>query len=149
MSESREQLERRSEAAFAASPWRDPRGEYRALLKRLRERDAAAFEDAVAAYESEVASRLADESADPIAAWLAYGRRLAQVAGGGRTMRIDEEGRAEEATDTVEPARPVLMLHLPADESAAAFIVAAPREPSAAQRAAVALLADGAQALPR
>ena len=146
MSESREQIERRTDAAFANSEWQDPRADYRALLKRLRERDAAAFEEAVRAYEEAVVARLGDSSVDPVAAWIEYGRRLAHIAGGGRTVRIDDAGRAADATET-EAAEPELLLHLPADEAAPAIVVVAPREPSAAQRATAALLAGGAQAL--
>lgn len=147
MSETKESTERRTDAAFAASPWQDPRDDYRAMLRRLRDRDAAAFEEAVGAYESGVVRALADAAVDPVLAWLEYGRRLAQIAGGGRTLSIDRDGRAGVATQ-VEPDHPALLLHLPADETAPAFVVAAPREPSPAQRATVALLAAGAQALP-
>lgn len=148
MSDSKEAVERRTDEAFAASPWQDPRAEYRALLRQLRERNAAAFEEAVRAYETGVVARLGDGTVDPVAAWLGYGRRLAQNAGGGRTVRIDEDGRAHALGDDEIPAEPALLLQLPAEESAPAFVVAAPREPSPAQRATVALLVAGAQLLP-
>ncbi|HEX6587680.1 MAG TPA: hypothetical protein VF039_01555 [Longimicrobiales bacterium] len=147
MSETKEAIERRTDAAFAASVWQDPRAEYRALLKRLREHDSALFEEAVRAYESTVAGRLAeDERADPVGAWIEYGRSLAQLAGGGRIVAIDSDGRATEAPTGSLSA--TLLLQLPTDESVPAFVVAAPRETSAAQRATAALLAAGAQALP-
>ena len=147
MSDAREAIERRTDAAFAASAWQDPRAEYRALLKRLRERDSTLFEDAVRAYDATVVSRLADdERADPVGAWIEYGRRLAQIAGGGRTVAIDGDGRALDAPS--EPLPATLLLHLPADEGAPALVVAAPRDASPAQQATVALLAAGAQALP-
>lgn len=148
MSDAKEAVERRSDEAFAASAWQDPRADYRAMLRQLRERNTPAFEEAVRAYETGVVARLGDGSADPVAAWLGYGRRLASIAGGGRTVRIDEDGRAQGLGDDDAPAEPALLLQLPADESAPAFVVAAPREPSAAQRATVALLVAGAQLLP-
>ena len=147
MSDAKEQIDRRSEEAFARSAWRDPRTDYRAMLRHLRERDAAGFENAVREYDARVATKLAeDASADPVAAWLAYGRRLADLIGGGRTVRVDADGRSE-ADDGGDA--PALLLHLPADESATAIVVAEPREPSPAQRASIALLADRRTALPQ
>lgn len=146
MSETKEALERRTDEAFARSAWADPRAAYRALLRRLREHDAAAFESALSEYESRVVSRIQDPAADPVACWLDYGRRLAQLAGGGRSVRVDADGRSE--SDDGAAAAPALLLQLPADESASAIVIAQPREPSAAQRATAALLADRHQALP-
>lgn len=148
MSETKEAIERRTDDAFAASAWQDPRAEYRALLRRIRERDTAAFDDAVRLYETRVVAALADDAVDPVAAWLDYGRRLAQLAGGGRAVTVDEQGRAGELRSDAPIIAPTLLLQLPADESAAAFVVAVPREPSPAQLATMALLAAGAQTLP-
>lgn len=144
--ESKEAVERRTAEAFERSAWQDPRAEYRDLLRRLRGQDGAAFERAVLEYEATVVERLTDPSVDPVAAWLGYGERLAGWLGHGRTMRIDAEGRASEV-EPASTAEPALLLHLPAEESAAAIVVASPRQPSAAQRAAVALLAEGRAAL--
>ena len=146
MSETKEQIEQRTDAAFEQSPWRDPRADYRMLLRRLRERDTAAFESAVAEYDARVIGPLSDPTVDPVAAWLEYGRKLADIAGGGRLVRIDREGRSE--TGAESGAEPMLLLHLPADETAAAIVVAEPREPSPAQRAAKLLLAESRQSLP-
>ena len=142
----RELVERRSDEAFARSEWQDPRADYRALLRRLKEQDSAAFESAVREYDERVAARLRDERADPVRAWLDYGLRLAQLAGGGRTVSIDADGRSTELPEA-GPTAPALLLHLPADEAAAAIVVGAPREPSGAQRAAVMLLAERRTAL--
>ena len=146
MSESKEALERRTDEAFAGSAWADPRAAYRSLLRRLRENDAGLFESALAEYEARVVSRLQDPTTDPVACWLDYGRRLAALAAGGRCVRVDAEGRS--AADDGDATEPVLLLQLPADEGASAIIVAQPREPSPAQRATVALLADRQQTLP-
>ncbi|HUF11970.1 MAG TPA: hypothetical protein VMN78_02595 [Longimicrobiales bacterium] len=137
----KEAADRRTDEAFARSRWADPRGEYRVILRQLRERDEAAFEDAVREYEAAVSARLSDASVDPVPAWLAYGQRLAGRIGGGRTVGIDESGRASDVDDL--PAEPTLLLHLPAAEGARAIVVARPREPSAAQRATLAVLAEG------
>lgn len=161
----KEAVERRTDEAFAASAWEDPRADYRGLMRRLREHDAAAFEAAISDYEATVVEPLRDTGIDPVAAWLAYGERLAARVGGGRTVRIDREGRSKDAPDG-EPAHgassrdsaagsrqpgvtdpPPLLLHLPADETTPAIVVARPRQPSNAQAAAVALLAEGRTAL--
>jgi len=89
---------------------------------------------------------LVDESGDPVPAWLGYGERLAALVGGGRTVSVDEAGRSRPLEGI--PAEATLLLHLPADEATPALVVASPREPSAAQRATVALLAERRQALP-
>jgi hypothetical protein len=144
--QSREMIERRSDEAFAVSGWQDPRAEYRALLRRLKEQAPAAFDSAVHEYEARVASRLGDESVEPVGAWLDYGVRLAELLGGGRTVAVDADGRSAPVDGS--PAEPTLLLHLPADDTAAALVVAGPREPSAAQHATIALLAERRQALP-
>ena len=146
MSESKESIEGRTDEAFERSAWRDPRADYRALLRQLREQDAALFESAVVEYETRVAGRLADAAVDPVAAWLDYGRRLAELAGRGRTIRIDETG-VSVGDDPADPS-PALLIHLPADEGAAAIVIAEPRDASSAQRATIALLAERRSSLP-
>ena len=143
----KEAIDRRSEEAFAGSAWLDPRADYRELLRRLKEADAVAFASAVREYEAGVVERLADPTADPVAAWLGYGERLAARLGRGRTVEIDAEGRAADATAAGPAEHATLLLHLPADESARAIVVGAPREPSHAQRATLALLVEGRAAL--
>lgn len=147
MSDMKDAAERATEEAFERSPWRDPRAGYRALLRHLRERDADAFGEAVADYEARVVAPVASGSVDPVRAWLAFGTRLAERLGGGRTVRIDPNGLEIGTSDT--PVEPIdLLLHLPADESARALPVAIPREITPAQQATLALLAEGRQALP-
>ena len=143
--ESKDAVERRTEQAFERTGWQDPRAHYRALLRRLKQSETTRYDAAVQAYRSSVEARLQDVNADPVAAWLEYGRRLAELMAGGRAVRIDRDGVA--AAD--EPGtEPTLLLQLPADESAPAIVIALPREPSPAQRATVVLLVDGRQNLP-
>lgn len=151
--ESKVATDRRTEAAFARSPWQDPRADYRVMLRRLREDDPAVFETAVRDYEDAVVARLGDEALDPVEVWLSYGERLAALVGRGRLVRIDASGKASDAP-TADPADPSpaacpLLLHLPALESTPAIVVAAPRDPSPAQRASLALLVEGRTAAPR
>jgi hypothetical protein len=143
----KEAIDRRSEDAFARSTWLDPRADYRDLLRRLKESDTAAFASAVREYEAAVVERLADPAADPVAAWLGYGVRLAGWLGGGRTVEIDAAGRAAEMGAIDRAERATLLLHLPAAEGARAIVIASPREPSEAQRATLALLVEGRAAL--
>lgn len=139
----REAIEERSGQAFARSAWSDPRAEFRTMLRRLKEIDESAFESAVREYETTVVERLADAAADPVTAWLGYGERLAASLGRGRTVSIDAEGRAADVAGDWTARQAALLLHLPKDEDARALVVACPREPSAAQRAARDLLAEG------
>lgn len=141
-------IDQRTDDAFARSVWQDPRAEYRLLLRRLKEKDAAAFDGAVREYESSVASRLVDPAVDPVRAWLGYGVRLAGWLGaGGRTVEIDADGRATTLLAAEPGLEPALLLHLPANEGGRAILVALPRQASPAQRATLALLAEGRLAL--
>lgn len=142
----REAVDRRTDEAFARSGWRDPRLDYRDLLRRLKERDETSFRNAVHDYEAEVVERLSDPATDPVAAWLEYGARLAALVGGGRTVAIDRDGRSSEAPGAT-PGVGTLLLHLPANAGAGGIVVACPREPSDAQAATIALLAEGKTAL--
>lgn len=147
MSGDRDEAERRTEAAFAAGSYRDPRADYRAHLRALRARDVRAFERAVGAYEELVRSIV--EGADPEREWLRYGSRLARETPG-RTVGVDVEGRAEPWHEPVgheRAGRPHLVLHLPEDGRQPAWPLAVPRSPSAAQAASLALLVEGRQEL--
>ena len=141
----REAAERRTEEAFARSGWADPRADYRAMLRRLKEQNPTQFASAVADYDDSVVGRLADANADPVAAWLSYGMRLAGWCAGGRTVRIDADGRRAEPGAGFES--PALLIQLPAEETGRAMVVAAPRQLSAAQAATIALLVEGRLAL--
>lgn len=137
----RDEVERLTEAAFADSPLEDPRARYREHLRALRSRDAAAFEAAVARYESELMPAVAAEGGDVVGAWREYGRALAELSGAGRTVAVDEQGRAASWEGEGEAT---LVLHVPDDATVPPLVVAAPRNPSPAQKATIALLVEGA-----
>jgi hypothetical protein len=125
---------------------RDPREYYRGLLKELKGRDADAYQGAVARYEEAVVSAIA-AGADPLAAWLAFGVELARIVGGpGRTVVVDETGRAAELDGP--PTWQAMVLHLPEARGARGLPVGLPPELSSAQRATVDLLVHGKVRLP-
>lgn len=135
----------RLEEALAASGARDPREFYRIRLRELRERDRAAYDQAVAHYRDTLIPSIA-EGADPLAAWTEYGRRLAELHGPGRTMSVDASGRA---TPYAAPADPEhLVLHLPKDSREPALLVGLPIRLSPAQRATYDWLVQGRNQLP-
>lgn len=132
----------RLEAALQDADHADPRPLYRPALRYLRDRNPDAFQDALRYYEGELIPAVAGE-ADPLAAWLDYGRRLARALGTGRLVELDSTGRARPVGDP-EDARG-LVLHLPDDGSAPALALRRPRDPSKAQQAAFELLVQGRQ----
>jgi hypothetical protein len=127
------------EAALEAHGARDPREFYRERLRDLKEADAAAYEQAVTYYRDTLIPSIADESAEPLDAWTEYGRRLAVALAPGRTVRIDETGRAHPYE---RPSRTDLVLQLP-DGKGRAVLVALPSTLTPAQRATYDVLVSG------
>lgn len=126
--------------ALEARGLADPRPLYRALLRQLREADAAAYEEAVRRYEEELAP--ADESRGErtLAAWLAYGSWLAGRLCPGRRVAVDRQGRARDLEGDEVPEG-ALLLHIPDTRKRRALALAAPRDPSGPQDATLELLA--------
>lgn len=118
----------------------DPRALYRERLRELRERDEQAFSRAVEHYESRLVPAVAEESSDPLAEWLEYGRLLAELTTPGETVQIDPTGRASPYSPPVPHDR--LVLHLPASAREKAIPVGLPISMSPAQRAAFDLLVE-------
>jgi hypothetical protein len=114
----------------------DPRPPLRERLKRLRETHPEAFASAVAYYESTVLPALA--GADAVSAWVDYGRFLGELTAPGELTRIDADGRASAFQPPLTTG--TLVLFIPEDGAAEVLPAVAPRQPSAAQRAAVELL---------
>lgn len=137
----RDRADARLEKALESAGLRDPRGPYRSWLRALRERDVASFDEARRHYEERVVPRIATEEADPLAEWLAYGVRLAELSGPGRLVEIDASGRARTATEPLPKDRVVLYLPDAPREPARALNL--PLRLSAAQRANHDLLVEG------
>jgi hypothetical protein len=130
------------EAALAASGARDPREFYRERLRELKRTRPQEYESAVAYYTGTLIPEVASGERDPVEAWSEYGRRLAVALAPGRTVGIDETGRAH-PWEGSEPDR--LVLHLPDESGARVLLVGLPPTLSDAQRATYDVLVAGKQ----
>lgn len=111
---------------------------YRALLKRLKSRDAAAYEEAVARYRDRVEPAVEDPGRDPVEVWLAYGRWLAERLSPGEVRAVGPDGRADPVGDGAPPGS--LLLHLPDDRKERAICLAMPAAPTDPQKETADLL---------
>jgi hypothetical protein len=140
-SELRDQANQRFEEALERTGARDPREFYRQRLRELRERSPEAYRRAIEYFETRLVPAVAAENSDPFQEWLEYGRVLARLVADGRTVQIDESGRARDY------ARPVpldhLVLHLPVSSREPILLVGLPNRLSPAQRATYELLVTG------
>lgn len=133
----RTRAEGRLEEAARSHGIVDPRPPYRDRLRRLRESQRDAFDRAIEHYEQQVLPALAD--AAPLNAWIDYGRYLAQLEGPGRTVRIEQDGRA---TTWSADAPPGLVLFIPEDTASDVLVLSQPLKPSDAQEATLRLLVE-------
>jgi hypothetical protein len=113
---------------------------YRALLRKLKSLDAAAYEEAVARYREDVEATETTSDTDPAAVWLAYGCWLAGRIEPGSLTTIADNGRAE-ATTEPPPLGPML-IHLPEATNRRGFVLAMPSKATPAQRETAALLCE-------
>ncbi len=133
------------EAALEAAGARDPREFYRERLRELKRVNADEYETAVTYYRETLIPGVGGGTADPLDAWMEYGRRLASALAPGRTMSVDETGLAHPYEG---PDRDRLVVHLPDDKGGRALLVGLPPTLSAAQRATYRVLVEGKQRLP-
>jgi hypothetical protein len=113
---------------------------YRALLRKLKSLDAAAYEEAVARYREDVEAAETTSDVDPLEVWLAYGCWLAEKIETGSLMTIADNGRAEAATETPQPGP--MLIHLPEAMNRRGFVLAMPSNATPAQRETAALLCE-------
>ena len=142
MTDPRNRADARLETALRDTDRQDPRPHYRRALKYLRDRNPDAFQDALRYFEEELIPAVAGE-ADPLEAWLGYGRHLARSLGDGRLVELDSTGRARPVNDPTTARG--LVLHIPDDASTPPLVLRCPTEPSKAQQAALELLVEGRQ----
>jgi hypothetical protein len=135
----RQRADARLEEALARDQLADPRPHFRDRLRLLRERNPAAFEQAIGYFENTLIPHVA-EGGEAAAAWLEYGRRLGELAGGGEIVAVDETGRARPLRGEAEAA--ALLLHVPEDPATPVLALRSPAQPSAAQRATLDLLVN-------
>jgi len=134
------QADRALEAALEISGARDPREFYRERLRDLKQADPDGYQDAVAHYRDTLIPSVADGSAAPLDAWTEYGRRLAEALSPGRTVSIDESGKAHPYQG---PDLSRLILHVPEHTGTRALLVGLPPALSPAQRATFDVLVSG------
>ena len=120
-------------AALAETGGRDPRDYYRDRLAELKQSSPAGYANIVAYYEDTLIPSIVEEEADPIAAWLAFGVRLAEATAPGRAVAVDREGRSSPYSPPGEQVD--MFLHLPEDRRTRTLLVGLPPEPSGPQMA--------------
>lgn len=130
------------EAALAETGARDPRDFYRERLRELKRTHPEDYQRAVSYYTDTLLPEVAEGRRDPLVAWTEYGRRLAEALAPGRTVSIDDSGRAR-PFETSAPDG--LIVHLPDDKGVRALVVSLPRSLSASQRATYDVLVAGKQ----
>ncbi len=135
----------RYETALEQSGARDPREYYRERLRELKGTDQAAYQKAVDFYNDELIPSIASGDADPVQAWIAYGRKIAELTVEGRTVVIDETGLS--AAFAAPLGRDSLVLQLPDGGRGRAIPVGLPPRLSRAQQATYDLLVSGRQTL--
>lgn len=128
----------RTESALKAGGYADMRPVYREVLRRIRQREPAAFEEATKRYEETLVPALSGGEEDPVAVWTTYGAWLAGKLAPGRVVRLDESGLALEAEPRPVPGQ--VLLYLPDEQSEPAIALVRPSDPSSAQKAALELL---------
>lgn len=131
---------RRTDRALEVAGLADMRPAYRKLLVRLKRVDPAGFEEATRRYREDLEPAVASADVDPLAAWLEYGRWIAERIAAGRAVAIDTSGRARPLEPQAPDQLDSLVIHLPDDERASAIVLATPREPSQPQRVTADLL---------
>ncbi|MCA1790961.1 MAG: hypothetical protein LC667_14225, partial [Thioalkalivibrio sp.] len=97
-----------------------------------------AFRRALRYFDETLIPAVADESSDPLAEWLEYGRLLASLTTPGRAVQIDAGGRARDYARPIAPD--ALVLHLPDSASQPALVLGLPPKLSPSQRATFDLL---------
>ena len=138
--ETAREAEVKLEAALREEGARDPREFYREQLKQLKQQSQEAYQDAVSYYREVLLPSIASGDAHPLDAWTEYGRTLATALTPGRTIRIDDSGKAF----TFEsPNRTDLVLQIPSAKGGRAVLVALPAKLSRAQKATYDVLVRG------
>jgi hypothetical protein len=124
-----------TQAAINAGPFDDFRDTYRVRLRWLKDSQPQAFTGALSHYNDVLVPNIAG-GADPIAEWVEYGKLLGELSGKGKTVVIDETGRASDFDGDFGG----VILHLPEDQNVPAMALAIPKQLSEAQRATLDLL---------
>lgn len=125
--------------ALEGSGLADPREPLRRRLRELK--GTPAYDEAVRHFEERLVPGVAGGELEPLSAWLDFARHVARLAGDGREVAVDRTGRASPHEGDLPSG--AMLLHLPRSDADPALPLRVPREPSAAQRAALDLLVEG------
>ena len=128
--------------ALDASGARDPRDYYREQLKKLKEVDPEKYDEAITYYCDKLVPSVASGEAEPLIAWMEYGRFLAESLMQGKTVSIDENGRSHPYEPDISQGRLVLLLPQ-SGGGGRAILVGLPSELSPAQKATYDVLVSG------
>lgn len=129
----------RTDSAIEKSGYVDFREAYRERLRWLKDARPQAFTRGLSHYNDILVKNITN-GGDPIAEWIEYGKLLGELSGAGKTVTVDETGRARDYNGSLDG----LILHLPEDTNVPALALAIPRQLSDAQRATLALLVKSA-----
>jgi hypothetical protein len=140
-----EAADRRLQEALDARGARDPREFYRERLRDLKSSNPEGYAKAVAYYKDRLLPDVASGDIEPIAAWVEYGRRLAEAVSAGHAVSIDRSGKS--TPYEAPPAPDALVLHIPDGKGGRALLVGLPTELTSAQRATYTVLVEGKQRL--
>lgn len=143
MDDARNAADTRLDAALAAAGIEDPRPAYRDRLRALRSAQPDAFARALAYFETTLVPAVAG-GAEPLSAWVEYGRFLAEAAARGRVVSVDASGRARPYEP---PPSADLVLFIADDGRRGVTPLLEPGAPSEAQRATLDLLVRGRREL--
>ena len=141
----KEAADRKFQEALDATGARDPRDFYRQALRELKDVNTSAYDRAVHHFQEVLVPSIASGEAEPLTAWREYGLLLAQVTADGRTVEVDETGRAKPYTPDTSMDR--MVLHVPDAKGQRAILVSLPPDPSPAQKATYSLLVQRKQRL--
>ena len=131
------------EDALERTGAKDPREFYRTRLRELKAQDPDAYREAVAYYENELVSSIAEAGDEPLMAWQQFGCRLAEWTFAGTPTEIDVTGQRHTYAPPTSADR--MVLHIPEGSGGRALVIGLPSELSAAQLATYDLLVGGRQ----
>lgn len=128
-----------TDEALREADLEDPRPGYRRLMIHLKGIDGSTFEEATRRFNETLVPDVATGSVAPLEAWFGYATWLCDRIRPGSVVAIDTSGRATNEASALKHG--TVLLHMPDDAAAPAFLLAMPSSPSPSQQATVELLA--------
>ncbi len=131
--DSQQKADTRFAEALATSGARDPREYYRKQLRELKRSNPEGYAEAVAYYQKELITSIAERGADPLEAWQSFGLLIAGLTSPGRPVAVDPTGRSRPFAPPGKVGD--MILHVPDAKNARPLLVGLPPNPSSAQMA--------------